>query len=87
MPRSHPQAPRGQSAEARFRVEITRAIAEGVPPEAMTLRLTLRDASLLARDRTTPVADIRYQEGVMHFLGVQVEAGGVAASTLDLGTS
>lgn len=53
----------------------------------MTLRLTLRDASLLARDRTTPVADIRYQEGVMHFLGVQVEAGGVAASTLDLGAS
>ena len=84
MPRPQPPAPRGQSVEARFRVEITRAIVDGVPLEAMTLRLTLRDASLLARDRTTPVADIRYQEGVMYFLGVHVEAGGVTASTLDL---
>jgi hypothetical protein len=85
MPQPQPRGPRGQSVEIRFRDEITRAIVEGVPLEAMTLRLTLRDASLLARDRATPVADIRYQEGVMHFLGVQVEAGGVAASTLDLG--
>jgi len=87
MPHPQPRAPKGQSADARFRGEIARAIADGVPLEAMTLRLTLRDAALLARDRTTPVADIRYQEGVMHFLGVQVEAGGVAASILDLGAS
>jgi hypothetical protein len=53
MPRPQPQAPRGQSAEVRFRVEITCAMADGVPLEGMTLRLTLRDASLLARDRTT----------------------------------
>ena len=87
MPHPQPQAPKGQSVDARFRDQITRATADGVPPEGMTLRLTLRDASLLSRDRTTPVGDIRYREGVMHFLGVQVEAGGVAASTLDLGTS
>jgi hypothetical protein len=71
------------SPDARFRPQILDAIAAGVALEAMTLRLTLQDANRLARDRNTPVADIRYNDGVMYFLGVKVEAGGVAKSVLD----
>jgi len=76
---------KASSPQDRFRKEITSALAEGVQRERMTLRLTLRDVSLLARDRTAPVDDIRYLDSVMHFLGVKVEAGGVPTSTLDRG--
>lgn len=71
--------------DQRFRRQIEAAVAEGVAPEDMTLRLTLRDASRLARDPTTPVADIAYTDGVMRFLGVRVEQGGVPESALDRG--
>lgn len=72
------------SPEKRFRGPIEAAIASGVSAADMRLRLTLRDASLLARDRTIPVADIRFEDGVMRFLGVQVEQGGVPVSVLDV---
>jgi hypothetical protein len=71
------------SPDARFRDQIEAAAAEGVPREDMTLRLTLRDTHLLTRDPKTPLADISYSGGVMRFLGVKVEKGGVADSTLD----
>lgn len=70
------------SPDMRFRSQIEAAIAEGIAPEDMTLRLTLRDVTLLSRDRTTPVADISYAGGEMRFLGVRVEKGGVDVSSL-----
>jgi hypothetical protein len=71
--------------DSRFRSQIEAAVAEGVSPEDMTLRLTLRDTHLMSRDPATPVADISYAGGVMRFLGVKVEKGGVDTSTLDTG--
>ncbi len=69
----------------RFRTQIETAIADGVPLEDMTLRLTLRDTQLLTRDPATPVADISFTGGVMRFIGVKVEKGGVSDSVLDRG--
>jgi len=71
------------SAEARFRPQIESAIAEGVAPSAMTLRLTWRDAHLIARDPAVALEDIHFEAGAMFFLGVRVEKGGVAVSHLD----
>jgi len=76
-----------RSPDKRFRSLIEAAIAKGVAIEDMTLRLTLRDSSLLARDPSTPVADIRYVDGVMQFLGVRIEKGGVSESVLDHGAA
>jgi hypothetical protein len=77
-----PQPASRAAVAARFRAEILKAEAEGVAREDMTLRLTLRDASQLRRDATLPVADISYAGGVMRYLGVKVEPGGVAESEL-----
>ena len=65
-----------------FREEIERAESEGVKRTAMKLQLTLADASLLKRDNTLAVTDISFSEGVMRFLGVVVQEGGVVTSTL-----
>lgn len=73
------------SPDSRFRSQIEAAVAEGVSREDMTLRLTLRDTHLMSRDPATPMADISYAGGVMRFLGVKVEKGGVEASALDRG--
>jgi hypothetical protein len=78
-------APRAESPDRRFRGQIETAIADGVPPEDMTLRLTLRDVNLMTRDPATPLADISYSGGVMRFLGVRIEKGGVPESVLDRG--
>lgn len=85
MRERQPQKAPAGSPDNRFRAAIANALANGASLDEMTLRLTLRDASLLARDRTTPVEDIGYRDGVMRFLGVKVETGGVPTSTLDLG--
>lgn len=71
------------SPDRRFRPRIQAALDGGVSVEAMALRLTYRDASLLARDPATPVTDISYAGGVMRFMGVRVEKGGVEASVLE----
>lgn len=73
---------RGAPAEI-FRREIEKAEAAGVAREDMTLRLTLNDADRLRRDRSLAVADISFADGVMRFIGVRVEQGGVAASVLE----
>ncbi|MBI1199942.1 MAG: hypothetical protein GC203_18945 [Phenylobacterium sp.] len=73
------------SPDSRFRGQIEAALADGATLDAMVLRLTLRDANLMARDPVTPVADISYAGGEMRFLGVRVEKGGVDVSRLDLG--
>lgn len=67
----------------RFREQIEAAVAEGVAPDDMVLRLTLRDTSLLSRDPAVAVTDISYAGGVMRFLGVRIEKGGVAESVLE----
>jgi len=68
---------------SRFRGPIETALAEGQMADSMLLRLTRRDASLLTRDPSIPLADISYVGGVMRFLGVRVEAGGVESSSLE----
>lgn len=83
---SRPPPPSG-SAKApaeRFRTQIEAAIAQGARVEEMRLHLTLNDASRLMRDRSIPVEAIAYSGGVMTYLGVQVDRGGVDASRLDL---
>ncbi|WP_296599918.1 hypothetical protein [Phenylobacterium sp.] len=67
----------------RFSAEIEAALANGAVVEDMTLRLTLGDATKLARDPSIPVEDIAYVDGVMRFMGVTVERGGVESSTLE----
>lgn len=78
-------APVTTTPDVRFRGQIETALAEGVAADAMTLRLTFRDVHLLSRDPATPLADISYAGGMMRFLGVKVEKGGVTVSALDRG--
>ena len=80
-----PARRRGTAAEeARFAIE--QAEADGVARDAMTLRMTLRDASELKRDPKVPMADISYRDGTMSYLGVAVDqGGGVTQSILDRG--
>ena len=64
----------------------SKAEADGVARDAMTLRMTLRDASELKRDPKVAVADITFGEGGMRYLGVAVDqGGGVTQSILDRG--
>jgi hypothetical protein len=69
-------------AGERFRKEIEAAELAGGDRARMTLRLTLGDVSQLKRDSALALTDISYADGVMRFLGVLVEAGGVSASEL-----
>lgn len=78
-----PQPARRKPAGQHFRSEIEAAEAAGVGRNAMTLRLTLGDVSALKRDRTLALEDISFTDGVMRYLGVKVEQGGVAESVLD----
>jgi len=66
----------------RFRREIEHAEAGGAARADMTLRLTLGDVSKLQRDRNLPVTDISFAGGMMRYLGVAIEQGGVAESSL-----
>ncbi|MBU1376629.1 MAG: hypothetical protein KKE02_11850 [Alphaproteobacteria bacterium] len=72
---------------ARFRTQIDAAIVDGVNISDMTLRLTLTDLTKLKRDATVPLADISFTGGVMRYLGVKVEQGGVTESVLDRGAA
>ena len=82
-----PPAPRRGSPAALLRTQIEKAEAEGVTREDMTLKLTLGDVSQLKRDASLAVSDISFTGGVMRFLGVKVEQGGVTSSLLDRGES
>jgi hypothetical protein len=73
------------SAAALFRAQIEAAEAEGVTRDDMTLRLTLGDVHKLKRDPGIALSDISFAGGVMRYLGVKIEPGGVAASALDRG--
>lgn len=81
MKTSSPKA-RLQDAATYFRSEIEKAEAAGASRDEMILRLTLSDVSRLRRDRNLAVTDISFVDGVMRFLGVRVDEGGVSASVL-----
>ena len=83
-PVRRPVPPRGSLA-TKFCGEIEAALLAGVDVEAMTLRLTLRDASNIRRDGEIPVQDLSFTGGEMRLLQVKVVAGGVDVSKLDLG--
>jgi hypothetical protein len=79
MPRPASSA---QTVAVRFRQDIEHAEARGVARVDMTLKLTLGDVNKLRRDRSLPVADISFAGGVMRYLGVAIDQGGVAESSL-----
>ena len=84
MSRPPPPA-RRQPPAPRFRTEIETAEAAGAARDDMVLHLTLNDSTALRRDRTLAVTDLSFTGGVMRYLGVKVEQGGVPESTLDRG--
>jgi hypothetical protein len=78
-------APRRTDPAVIFRKEIELAKSQGADEAQMVLKLTLSDASRLKRDPNVAVSDIAFRDGVMHFLGVRVEQGGVSGSALETG--
>ena len=76
------ESPRITTA-TRLKELIEAAEAGGVLREDMVLRLTFGDVSQLKRDASLALEDIRFAGGVMRFLGVKIEQGGVAESILD----
>ncbi len=79
--------PRGRASVQKsrpdeFRRAIEKAEAEGASRADMVLRLTLRDAADLKRDRSVAVEDISFAGGEMRYIGVKVAPGGVAVSAL-----
>jgi hypothetical protein len=77
-----PYPVRRASPAARFRNQIEKAEADGLKRPKMRLRLTHADSSHLKRDPEIAVSDISFAHGVMRFLGVEVEVGGVTESEL-----
>jgi hypothetical protein len=80
--KAEPAPPRPIPAAVRLRKQIEAAEAGGLARSDMMLRLTLSDVSHLKRDRTLGVSDISFEDGVMRFLGVKTEQGGVTQSEL-----
>jgi len=80
---SRPREPPRIAAATRLRNLIEAAEADGVGRDDMILRLTLSDASQVKRDASLAVADISFSDGVMRFLGVRVQQGGVVESMLE----
>ncbi|HSV03571.1 MAG TPA: hypothetical protein VLI41_10240 [Phenylobacterium sp.] len=78
---SGPPLPR-RSAATALRPQIEAALTDGASPDGLVLRLTLSDVVQLKRDASLALADLSFKDGVMRFLGVEVEQGGVAASEL-----
>ena len=81
-PRTRPGVQKSRPEE--FRQAIEKAEADGALRADMVLRLTLRDAADLKRDRSVAVADISFAGGEMRFMGVLVTPGGVAVSGLEM---
>jgi hypothetical protein len=77
-------SPRRAAAAAHFRTKIEEAEAGGAARDAMTLRLTLTDASQIKRDPSVPLEAISFTDGEMRYLGVKVVQGSVTTSALDL---
>jgi hypothetical protein len=84
MPPKPLPAPKPRKSVAdHFRAEIDKAVTDGAKRRYMTLRLTLGDEADLRRDRKVALTDIRFADGVMHYLDVKIVAGGVAVSALE----
>ncbi|HEV2363616.1 MAG TPA: hypothetical protein VGS12_05380 [Caulobacteraceae bacterium] len=49
----------------------------------MTLRLTFADDNQLKRDGSLALEDISFKGGIMRYLGVRIERGGVRESVLE----
>lgn len=83
----HPKpARRRGSAAEEAKLAIDDALHDGIDLKAMTLRMTLRDASELKRDPKVATADISFGPDGMRYLGVVVDqGGGVTVSVLDRG--
>lgn len=84
-PRPPVPRPNVRRTAETFRAAIDKALEAGVDRKHMLLRLTHGDAAELKRDRTLAVEDISFKDGVMRFLGVKVEYGGITTSRLDCG--
>jgi hypothetical protein len=78
-----PAPQRRKPAGQHFRSEIEAAELQGFAREALVLRLTLNDVNALKRDSSLAVADISFADGVMKYLGVRIEPGGVPESVLE----
>lgn len=61
------------------------ALDEGIETGALLLRLSRRDMALLKRSPDVAVAEIRFADDAMHFLGVRVAEEAVEVSHLDRG--
>ncbi|OXE37009.1 MAG: hypothetical protein CGW95_04330 [Phenylobacterium zucineum] len=58
-----------------LRTEIEQVLAEGAALGSPVPHLTSRDDSALKRHPSVAVADIDFQDGEMHFLGLKVVKG------------
>jgi len=85
VPLQRPAFVAPKSMAETFRKAIEAAELAGTSREAMTLRLTLRDASNIRRDNRIAVSDLSFAGGEMRLLHVKVVTGGVDVSMLDLG--
>jgi hypothetical protein len=74
-------AVRKRDAVSELRAAIAAADDRGVARQAMLLRLTHSDASLLKRSPDVAEDEISF-EGGMTFLGIKVETGAVTVSAL-----
>lgn len=82
--KSAPPPTPGRSPARALQTAIEQAEAAGIARAQMRLHLTRRDVVLLKRDADVAVSDIRFADGVMSYLGVTIEQGGVAISELVL---
>lgn len=85
VPLQRPAFVAPKSMAETFRKAIEAAELAGTARDAMTLRLTLRDASNIRRDNRIAVEDLSFAGGEMRLLQVKVVTGGVDVSMLDLG--
>lgn len=66
----------------QIRQWITSADGRGVPRSEMQLHLSQRDISGLKRSSEVRTDEISFADGVMRFLGVEVEAAAATGSSL-----
>lgn len=76
------RAPAKRDVIAEFRAAIAAADRDGADREALLLRVTHRDASLLKLSPSVALDEISFADGQMRFLGVRVEVGAVTVSGL-----
>lgn len=68
-----------------LRQAVAEAEAAGGDRRSMILHLTAGDAALIKRSRDVAADEVRFVDGVMYFLGIRAEIGGVTTSSLQDG--